>query len=192
LSGVRQNYIRDSVKRFTYFLDNDFKKPDTVHFRALIEELKPKVIILPDIFQPEQTEVAMALYNDFKSGARCVLVPKCKHVIETLPAEATLGYSIPAAFAGTTLPVSDFLDHPVHLLGGTPQEQRNLSGLLNVVSVDCNCFGKQIHMFHKHWDITYPHLKRRSDLDFDGLYEQSFKNIKKYWTAPILEQQTLI
>ena len=61
---------------------------------------------------------------------------------ELIPEDFLLAYSVPTKYGGTKIACSSF-DRPVHLLGGRPDVQRQLAEQLNVVSIDCNRFGKR-------------------------------------------------
>ena len=72
-----------------------------------------------------------------------IIIPKVVGGIAKLPrtiggAAIRLGYSVPTAHGGTEVPAWEFGDWPVHLLGGSPQQQMKLACYLNVTSVDGN------------------------------------------------------
>lgn len=72
-----------------------------------------------------------------------IIIPKIFNTIPDIPHEINgkkvrLGYSVPTSHGGTEVPVWEFGRRPVHLLGGSPQEQLKHMRYLNVKSADGN------------------------------------------------------
>ena len=62
-----------------------------------------------------------------------------------------LGYSVPTAYGGTDVPLSEFGRRPVHLLGGSPEKQLELARMMNVRSADQNYCARLAVDFCKYW-----------------------------------------
>jgi GNAT superfamily N-acetyltransferase len=72
-----------------------------------------------------------------------ILIPKVMGGIDRLPRqiggrEVRLGYSVPTKFGATGIPAWEFAGWPVHLLGGSPHRQHDLTRYMDVRSVDGN------------------------------------------------------
>lgn len=126
------------------FVDNPFRNYNHYKHVSLVAKLKPKYATAMDIMRPgdlprildEAAEIAEHTEN-------IIVIPKCD-VINDIPANYVLGYAVPTSHGGTALPYTAFGDRPVHLLGGSWQQQRQLileSGM-NVVSLDNNHINK--------------------------------------------------
>jgi len=81
---------------------------------------------------------------------RLVLIPKVPGLVRVIPerigsTEILLGYSVPTRYGGSPIGLWELGRRPVHLLGGSPQRQLELSQYLNVVSVDGNMAHLQAH-----------------------------------------------
>lgn len=103
---------------------------------------------------------------------------------------------VPTAFGGTQVPVWEFSGWPVHLLGGSPQEQRKLAQYINAVSADGNYAHKMAMRYNQYYaaggmcryakNRYWPQLKETAlgHIDQDALYmafELSCINIKAEW-----------
>ena len=110
-----------------------------------------------------------------------------------------LGYSVPAKFGGTDVPLWEFADWPVHLLGGSPQAQMQMCNYLNVVSADGNYAQKMALQYGQFWvpgnaryaaNRYWPKLSEAGEsVDTDVPYvafERSCKNIIDAWSSKFL------
>jgi len=138
-------------------------------------------------------------------AAIIIIIPKVVGGIDLLPQtvgskKVHLGYSVATSYGATTVTPMEFKNRPVHLLGGSPQEQKWLwlrSGM-NVVSVDGNM---HLKMATKHNAFFDPLKTTRrgywpSLVDYDGrkwgdgsnksdapyeAFDRSCRNIWAYW-----------
>jgi len=127
-----------------YFADQDWKNPNKVKYLAELEKYRPVMATVLDLEDENQFEEVIDWAKDVSLIAeQVVIIPKVLGVINKIPElingkQVILGYSVPTKYGGTTVPLSEFGDRPVHLLGGSPHKQLVLSYYLNVVSTDGN------------------------------------------------------
>lgn len=141
-----------------YFADQDWKNPDRGRYVAEIRMYRPTVATVLDIERDEQLEEAIGWAEDISSVVDyIVMVPKVFGIIRVIPekigtASVRLGYSVPTKYGGTEIPLWEFSDRPIHLLGGNPGIQHDLSNYLHVVSVDGNMAMKAALRWGNRWD----------------------------------------
>jgi hypothetical protein len=133
-----------------------------------------------------------------------MLIPKVQGGIDQLPCtvggkSVRLGYSVPTKFGGTELPIWEFAGWPVHLLGGSPHKQMELTQYMDVRSADGNLAMKMATRYCEFWtpgnamyssNRWWPTLREANDgvmlTDFDLPYEafrRSCENIIAAWKS---------
>jgi len=133
-----------TVHRPIYFADQDFKKPDRKAYMKAVLEEEPCMATVIDWERKEQlTEVLDWAEEIAYLVDIVVIIPKVHHCVDLLPreiygAEVRLGYSVPTSYGGTELMINEFFGWPIHLLGGSPKKQIELSRYLDVRSADGN------------------------------------------------------
>jgi hypothetical protein len=156
------------------FVDCDYKKYNHKKHLKSIKEFKPKYATVRDIMSKNQCEEAGIEYfplsqilnyahelNDYAENV--ILIPKMD-VIDRIPKEFMLGYSIPTSHGGTELPIESFEDFKVHLLGGSWKKQLwHIERYSNVVSCDNNMVNKRAI----YGNFVYPDGKLGNLTDFD-------------------------
>lgn len=127
-----------------YMADQDWKQPDRVKYMAWLAEHQPYMATVLDLERPDQlTEVLEWAHEAAQYVRVVIIIPKYNGAIVQLPRQINdkavrLGYSVPTTYGGTTVPINEFEGWPVHLLGGSPVKQLNLSSVLDVRSADTN------------------------------------------------------
>lgn len=140
-----------------YFADQDWKNPNLVEYKKAIVEKGVKVCTVLDWERYEQkTEVFQWIEELAPLVGRLVVIPKVNGTIGEIPTsfngtEIILGYSVPTKYGATLVPVEEFGNRPVHLLGGSPQKQLDLYDKMNVVSIDCNYIAMKATKFCEFW-----------------------------------------
>jgi hypothetical protein len=126
---------------------------------------------------------------------RLVVIPKVSGMLDAIPeriggADVVLGYSVPTSYGGTEVFVGEFGRRPVHLLGGSPHAQMDLSHYLNVVSADGNMAHQQAHRcrFWSRRKGIAGHWRQLSEVGIDVkeganavAFAMSCEEIKKTW-----------
>jgi hypothetical protein len=131
-----------------YFTDQDWRNPDRAKYMAAIAQHRPRLATVLDFERPDQYADVMAWAEEAAQHAgEIIIIPKVvgsiKDIPETIAGKPVrLGYSVPTKFAGTTVPLAEFGQRPVHLLGGSPDVQMKLARTLNVKSADANYMQK--------------------------------------------------
>lgn len=168
-TNERKTKIRKHHK--VVFIDNEFMDYNHNHHLSVVKEHKPKYATVLDIFSPKQCRELGITYTPFKQiiewayelneyAENVIVIPKVD-VIDYIPKDFMLGYSVPTSYGGTEIPIERFKGHKVHLLGGSTKKQVEIIKQLgkNVVSVDTNYF----HKVSKYGSIF--NLKLANDLN---------------------------
>lgn len=118
----------------------DFKK----HLQA-VKDTRPMVTVAQDL--QHRRNLARVLDQASELSLFCsrvAVVPKdpslAESLLEIVPSSFMLGYSVPTRYGATSIAPRCFGKRPVHLLGGRPDVQFQLSKTLNVFSFDGNRF----------------------------------------------------
>lgn len=126
------------------FADQDFKRPRYVGYIQALRKYRPYLASVLDIMEWRRLDEYMMRAEEISQYCtEVMLIPKLPGIIRELPREINgkrvrLGYSVPTGFGKTDVPIDEFKDWPVHLLGGSPLKQLELAGQMNVVSCDGN------------------------------------------------------
>ena len=127
-----------------YFADQDWKKPDRNAYMSALATHRPYMATVLDLEDTGQLDEVLSWAEDAARYVEVVLIiPKVQGIISKLPrdvggAEIRLAYSVPTKYGGTELPLWDFYDWPVHLLGGSPNNQMEVARYLDTTSIDGN------------------------------------------------------
>lgn len=161
-----------------YFADQNWKKPDRDRYIDWVSEYAPNMATVIDIEREEQIDEALDWgYRISKYVENVVLIPKVNGIIKNLPRKingkkVVLGYSIPTTHGGTTVPIGEFSEWDIHLLGGNPKKQidmydtmRQIGG--NVTSLDCNYISMKATNFCAVW--TRKLIKNRQWMDLQDI-----------------------
>jgi hypothetical protein len=133
------------------FADQDWKRPNRAAYMAAIAQHRPSTVTVLDLERPDQrAEVLDWAQEAARYCDRILIIPKYSGAIDGMPrtvggAEVVLAYSVPTKHGGTYVPVWEFTGWPVHLLGGSPHRQMELSRYMHVVSTDGNMANKMSH-----------------------------------------------
>ena len=126
------------------FVDQDYKNPDLEKYSTAVARYKPRMATVLDWQRWEQLPIVLMWAETIAAFIETIIIiPKVMGGIAHLPNKVgnkpvRLGFSTPTSFGATAVPMKEFGDWPVHLLGGSPVMQRKLSKYLNVASLDGN------------------------------------------------------
>lgn len=172
-----------------YFADQNWKEPDFDRYMAALAEHRPHIASVIDWEREEQLpEVSRWAESAAQFIDVVVVIPKVIGGVGRIPATignkpVRLGYSVPTRFGGTEVPAWEFGDRPVHLLGGRPEKQRELSHYLNVISADGNYAGMKALRFCQYFDgvrWVQHNGHTKNDVPY-ACFERSCKNIMRMW-----------
>lgn len=182
-----------------YFADQDWCNPDRVAYMAALAKHRPYMASVLDLEQPAQLNEVLDWAEDAAQYVEVVMIiPKYTRAIESLPRTiggkaVRLGYSVPTSHGGTEVPAWEFCGWPVHLLGGSPQQQMKLFRYFDTQSVDGNMAQKMATRLCAFWDgekVTkrgqWPTLTDYDGQRWDGdgpaeAFRRSCKNIMAAW-----------
>lgn len=176
-----------------WFADQNWKKPNREEYVKALSIHKPHMATVLDLERPNQVDEVLGWGEDIAPFVEVVMmIPKYKGAIADIPLiiggkPVRLGYSIPTEFGGTSVPLRDFYDWPVHLLGGGPTIQMELCAHLNVVSADGNAAQKAAIRGFVFAGTTWEPLRKYVDYEVsktDMMYRAfdiSCENIRAGW-----------
>lgn len=182
-----------------YFADLDWRNPDRTSYMAELARRRPVMATVLDLEYSDQLADVLSWADEAAQYVQqVVVVPKVSGIIERLPrrmdgAELILGYSVPTRYGGTFVPSWEFIDWPVHLLGGSPHRQMALAHSLHVVSADGNMINlmatRRCQFWHRNAayakDHHWPTLQeadggRQGDAPYEA-FRRSCVNIVEAW-----------
>jgi N-acetylglutamate synthase-like GNAT family acetyltransferase len=144
LPGARYTNLRD-LREFKDIglIDIDWKNYDFQRHLDAVRRTRPRITIARDVSKASDLDNTLAQAAELARWAqKVVIVPKDRklgpRLASIVPESFLLGYSVPTKYGRTDIPLAWFDGRPVHLLGGRPDRQYELSKILNVFSVDGN------------------------------------------------------
>ena len=182
-----------------YFADQNWKKPDKQKYIAFIHKHKPVMSTVVDWISKPDLSIVLEWAEEISSIVdKIIVIPKIVSGVDAIPdtingKEVILGYSVPTKYGKTITPLWEFGNRKVHLLGGSPQKQYEMSKYLNVVSLDGNMSLKMATQYCAFWNTDKyksktGHWQQLHEIGIkdqkDAIYqafEMSCKNIYNFW-----------
>ena len=180
------------------FADHDFKRGNDIvylnKYAAYIKENQPKYATAPDIMGEKSLSEILdwAELNLSSNVEAIIIIPKLCGIIKDIPdnldgCPIILGYSVPSSYGGTGVPLWEFAQRPVHLLGGNPRAQLYLSAYLNVISMDNNAMAKLAIRIGKAWsDVDFDFTDKDSNRRYWDTFRVSCAAIRRAWLCVAL------
>ncbi len=144
LPGARYSNLRD-VRGMDEvgLIDIEWETYSFERHLAAVKAVRPLITVARDLTSITDTPRLLAEIDLLRHYAKyVVVVPKTQRFASVRAhfkrRGNILGYSVPTGYGGTTVPMSHFANHDVHLLGGRPLAQFQLARKLCVMSFDCN------------------------------------------------------
>jgi len=193
--------LPNTIYHQPHFVDQNWKQPNREEYMQALETHKPALATVLDWESAEQFDEVMAWAGEAaKHVAEVIIIPKVMGGIGRIPETVNgkpvrLGYSVPTTFGGTALPLWEFGNRPVHLLGGSPKKQLELRRYMNVVSADGNYAQKMATQYNQFYacngmartkDRYWPRLAELHPIDHDAPYHAftlSCINIRAEWAG---------
>lgn len=146
------------------FVDQNWKSPDRVKYMAALAQHRPYMASVLDWERRDQLSEVLSWAEEAAAFAEVVMiipeVPRHVHLIPKAIGNkpVRLGFSIPTRHGGTACHPVEFMDYPVHLLGGSPHAQMKWFSLIpRVVSVDGNMHHKLATRYGAFWSaVSFP------------------------------------
>ncbi len=184
--GARYTNLRDiSTFERVHFIDIDWKNYHYEKHIEAVKKFKPKYTVAKDWEKADELKLLLKQANNLaKYSSFVIIVPKVsslkRKLLELIPEEFMLGYSVPTKYGGTEIETKYFDGRPVHLLGGRPEKQRELAKELNVKSIDCNRFTLDAKYGDYFDGRTF---KPHPEGGYKKCLEDSIKNITEIWNC---------
>lgn len=174
-----------------YFADQNWKKPNLEKYLNAIIMHKPSMATVLDYdYNVTLDDVLMWAEEISPYVDKIVIIPKVPGTISHIPTSINgkpvrIGYSVPTKYGATDVPIWEFGEREIHLLGGSPVNQLKISRYLNVKSADGNYLQKIAH-----WGCFFDgkrSYKKQSDYEYIEkdlpyiVFEKSVKNFVKAW-----------
>lgn len=179
-----------------YFIDQNWKKPNRQKYMSALEQYRPRLCTVLDLEKRDQfSEVMDWAHEAAQFAGEIIIIPKVSGIVERIPdiindKPVRLGYSVPTSYGASDISLIEFQRRPVHLLGGNPDTQMQLTRMLNVKSADFNMFHKMSHRFCKYYAVINGRSMWQNLRDTDGEYgdyahDEAFRrsvyNLMKAW-----------
>lgn len=179
------------------FADQNWKNPRRRQYMAALKKYRPALATVLDWDQNATIEQVMSWAVEAAWYVpEVIIIPKIPGTITSIPefigkARVRLGYSVPTRYGKTEVPVQEFGNRPVHLLGGSPKAQRELTDQMNVKSADGNYIQAAALRFGKAWSNEegwyYPgdkgvYIRQARDAAYFA-FELSCQSVQKLWLA---------
>lgn len=144
LPGARYHEIRHVRNQAAVgLIDVNWRHYNFEKHLEAVKQKRPLLTVAQDIEKHDQVETVLRqaqLLGKYVSFV--IIVPKIRSIVKvfscSLGTKFVAGYSIPTRYGGTAVPIKEFIGHPVHLLGGRPDVQRDFAKKLKVMSIDSN------------------------------------------------------
>lgn len=185
-----------------HFADQDWKRPRRENYMNCLAKYRPAIATVLDWEEEQQLSEVLCWAEeaaDYVTEAVLVVL-KVPGGVSRLPRriggkEVWLAYSVPTSYGGSPVPLWEFSGWPVHLLGGSPQSQRDcwryLAGIADVRSIDGNMAKKMAtsrccywtRNTSRRWGHWQP-ITREVDCNApDECVRRSVANIAEAWRA---------
>lgn len=158
------------------FADLDYKNPELVGaYLDSVKKNRPSKATVLDVTTKDYLKEALREAKEIAPYVdKIVIIPKYSGAIKEIPEEiegkkVLLGYSVKSSYGSTDVPLREFGNRPVHLLGGSPETQMDLAtNELNVESADFNQVLKTASFGHS-WTPERVTSRRRHQASLEEL-----------------------
>lgn len=184
------------------FADQDWKRPNRQRYMDCLARHRPDLATVLDWERPEQLPEVLSWAEEAAQWVKeaVLVIPKLPGQVGSIPRAiggkpVWLAYSVPTTYGGSPLGLWEFAAWPVHLLGGSPQKQREvwsyLRGISEVRSIDGNmakkmatgrcCYWTRQTSRHGHWQPIRGEVEHDAP---DECLRRSLRNIRNVWRIP--------
>jgi len=188
--------LPDTVYGKLFFADQNWKSPNRELYMSYLKKHKPKFGTVLDLEFKEQLSEILDWGDEISRYVQhIIIIPKVKGIIKSLPSEINgkqivLAYSVPTKYGGTEVPIQEFKNWPVHLLGGSPHKQiklwREMSEFCDIISVDGNYFRMKATRFCEYWVAPgkwIPDGNKTKKNAHYACFKKSCFNIMEHWES---------
>jgi hypothetical protein len=185
LYGSRSDDIRPEP-RCNGLIDINWENYNWLSHLEAVRSHRPKYAVVPDITQlREYSRVLRLAIRVEPFCQRVIVVPKVDSIIKCIPRKYIIGISVPTSYSGFLPKVDELKGREIHLLGGSPGQQRELwkyfrSMGISILSVDVNTHNK-VSNFGNYWNGNKWVYEGRYKLDKYQAFRKSCKGIINMW-----------
>lgn len=187
LYGARSDDIRQGL-RCEGLIDIRWDNYDWHRHLDHVAFHQPKYAVVPDVMDPHDLAHTLQLATQLEAHChRVIVVPKVPGVVKDIPSTYLVGISVPTSYAGFLPNSEELKGRDLHLLGGSPLQQRNLwleynSIKAKVLSVDLNCHAKASD-FGSYWDGSKWRDDERASIGKYPAFRKSCRGIVRMWKS---------
>lgn len=165
-------------------IDINWKKYNLKKHLSMVKKVRPFYTVAKDITSLEELPKVIRQARLLSKYVEYIIfVPKINGAINIISnkyeGRYILGYSVPSKYGKTEVNIREFNGHPVHLLGGRPDTQRQLANQLNVVSIDGNRLTLDAG-FGDYFDLET--FRPHPNGGYTNCIKDSIKNINFIWS----------
>ena len=185
LYGARSDDIRRGI-RCDGLIDIRWNDYDWRHHVEMVALHKPKYAVAPDVEDTSEYPRLLELAHELEAYCgRTIMVPKVDGIAGLIPSRFLVGISVPTSYSGYLPAASEIAGRELHLLGGSPAQQRELWRYYQqigatVVSSDLNCHNKASD-FGSYWDGFQWRDNERDTIGKYEAFRKSCRGILRMW-----------
>jgi ribosomal protein S18 acetylase RimI-like enzyme len=165
------------------FVDYPFTNPEATFddHVSVVKEHQPRLTVAPDVENGRALADVVAMADELgKYAETVIIVPKECHPSE-IPDRHRVGLTVGTFGSMAPWSVWEYRDcGEVHILGGTPNQQLALQGMVDVSSMDSFTLGKRAQ--YGVWDGVA--IDAPEGMDYYGRLTYSIDNYVKAWSKP--------
>ena len=186
--------LPDQVHGELYFADQNWKVPDRKKYMLGLAKHKPHMATVLDLEFKQQFNEVIEWAEEASQYVDVIqIIPKVNSIIKKIPQhingkQIILGYSIPTKFGKTDVPVKEFKNWEIHLLGGTPHKQfevwKEMKKICFIKSIDGNYYRLKATKFCEYWKSPGKWVADGYQNKVNAHYEcfkKSCLNIYEFW-----------
>ena len=186
--------LPDTLYGQLFFADQNWKNPNRKTYMTCLEKYKPTMATVLDLEKEDQFDEVLNWAEEASQYVDIVqIIPKIRGVIKKIPRKINgkniiLGYSVPTKYGKTDVPLKEFHNWDIHLLGGSPSKQfevwRELKDKANVFSIDGNYYRMKATRFCEYYGMDYKWHPDGNENIIDAHYivfKKSCENINMLW-----------
>lgn len=187
LIGMNSSVSRPPDEIPVQFIDWPFLEdnPNWERHLELVKKEKPKYAVAPDVSEDRDLNEVLHKAHQLDQYANTVIVIPKNVKPDAIPPTFRVGVPAQEKFGGVPWPVWEYRDvGDVHILGGSPERQRELSHYMDVKSVDTASPLKGAQ-FGRVWKDGWS----EEGYNYYDRIERSMENLLRFWQEDVDENQ---
>lgn len=183
--GARYTNLR-TVRQFDRlgFLDIDWRRYCFESHLLALQKTRPVLSVARDVLCVSEIDsIRREVDQILLYASYAIVVPKDNRIrqrdLENWGDRVIMGYSVPSKYGSTNIS-PELLQGPVHLLGGSPVNQRRLAEIMNVVSFDNNSIAITAR-YGRYFDGVKEQTHPSKNLFYEDCIYRSLQGINLLW-----------